>query len=103
MTSRPRSRAAARPSRCSATRSPNQVAPGKSIPAFRIVTRGQTDRVAQSQSFASTLQNAGVHAELQRTVGMTHEEVNDAVGKAGDTVITPPLMDFYRACIAPTP
>ena len=82
---------------------PNQVAPGKSIPKFRIVTRGQTDRVAQSQAFATTLQNAGVHAELQRAVGMTHEDVNDAVGAPGDTVITPPLMDFYRACLAPAP
>jgi acetyl esterase/lipase len=76
----------------------HQVAADESIPAFHIVTRGGTERVAQSQAFGETLRDAGVTATVQRAVGMTHEEVNDAVGKAGDTTITPPLMDFYRAC-----
>ena len=31
--------------------------------------------------------------------GLSHEAVNDAVGKAGDTVITPSLMTFYRGCV----
>jgi acetyl esterase/lipase len=75
------------------------VAPGKGIPSFRIVTRGATARVAQSQAFGTTLRNAGVPATVQVATGLTHEQVNDAVGRAGDTVITPPLMDFYRACV----
>ena len=77
---------------------PNNVTPGKGIPSFHIVTRGLDDRVGQSQAFGATLQAAGVTADVQVARGLTHEEVNDAVGKAGDTVITPPLMAFYRGC-----
>jgi hypothetical protein len=39
-----------------------------------------------------------VAADVQVVRGLTHEEVNDAVGKAGDTVVTPPLMQFFRSC-----
>jgi arylformamidase len=81
---------------------PNNVAPGKGIPSFHIVTRGGAVRVAQSQSFGTTLRNAGVAADVQVTPGLTHEEVNAAVGQPGDTVVTPALMTFFRACITPT-
>ena len=77
---------------------PNQVAPDKDIPAFHIVTRGQPARVAQSEMFAAALRNAGVDAELQVVRGLTHEQVNEAVGDASDTVVTPPLMAFFRGC-----
>ena len=77
---------------------PHNVAPGKSIPSFHIVTRGTPERVTQSQSFGATLREAGVAADVQVVRGLSHEEVNDAVGKAGDTIVTPPLMDFFRGC-----
>ncbi len=77
---------------------PNNVAAGKGIPSFHIVTRGQPDRVAQGQQFGATLQAAGVAADVQVVRGLSHEDVNAAVGKTGDTVITPPLMAFYRDC-----
>lgn len=74
------------------------VAPGKDIPSFHIVTRGAPGRVAESQSFGATLRDAGVPATVQVATGLSHEEVNQAVGRAGDTVITPPLMAFFRGC-----
>jgi len=74
------------------------VACGVGVASVYIVTLGAPARVAQSQSFATTLRNAGVPATVQVATGMSHEEVNDAVGRAGDTVITPPLMAFYRTC-----
>jgi acetyl esterase/lipase len=74
------------------------VAAGKGIPSFHIVTRGARDRVAESQSFGASLRNAGVPATVQVALGLDHEGVNDSVGRAGDTVITPPLMSFYRSC-----
>jgi arylformamidase len=77
---------------------PHNVARGKGIPAFHIVTRGAAARVAQSQSFGATLRDAGIAADVQVVRGLTHGEVNDAVGKAGDTVVTPPLMQFFRGC-----
>jgi acetyl esterase/lipase len=75
------------------------VAPGKGIPSFHIVTRGAPGRVAESQAFGTSLRNAGVPADVQVAAGLDHEGVNDAVGRVGDTVITPPLMSFYRNCI----
>ena len=77
---------------------PNNVAAGKDIPAFHIVTRGAPPRVAQSQAFATTLTNAGFDADAQVVRGLTHEEVNAAVGQAGETTVTKPLMDFFRDC-----
>jgi arylformamidase len=78
---------------------PNNVVAGKGIPAFHIVTRGQPQRVGQSQAFGTTLQQARVTADVQVARGLTHEQVNEAVGKRGDTVVTPPLMTFFRACV----
>jgi arylformamidase len=79
---------------------PDNVAPGKGIPAFHIVTRGRPERVAQSQSFGATLGDAGVQADVQVVRGLTHEEVNDAVGRTGDTIVTPPLLAFFRGCVS---
>jgi acetyl esterase/lipase len=79
---------------------PNNVAAGKGIPSFHIVTRGGPERVGQSQAFGTTLQQAGVTADVQVVRGLTHEEVNEAVGKPGDTVVTPPLMTFFRTCVS---
>jgi acetyl esterase/lipase len=76
-----------------------QVAAGKSIPSFHIVTRGTAIRIGESQKFGSALRDAGVAADVQVATGLTHEDVNDAVGKPGDTVITPPLMSFFRECL----
>jgi acetyl esterase/lipase len=81
---------------------PNNVTAAKGIPSFHIVTRGLDDRVAESQAFGATLRAAGIAADVQVTRGLTHEAVNAAVGKAGDTVVTPPLMTFFRSC-AKTP
>jgi arylformamidase len=80
---------------------PNNVARGKGIPSFHIVTRGGAVRVAQSQSFGSTLRDAGVAADVQVTPGLTHEEVNAAVGQPGETIVTPSLMNFFRDCVTP--
>jgi hypothetical protein len=77
---------------------PHNVGAGKGIPPFHIVTRGSTARVAQSQSFGATLRGAGIDAAVQVASGLSHEAVNEAVGKAGDTVVTPPLMAFFRGC-----
>lgn len=77
----------------------NHVAPDAGIPGFHIVTRGAPGRVAQAQAFGAQLRDAGVDAGVQVATGMSHEAVNDAVGAVGDTVITPPLMGFYRGCV----
>jgi acetyl esterase/lipase len=75
------------------------IAPEKGIPDFLVVTRGTPARVAQSETFATRLRDAGVPTRLVRATGLTHEEVNRAVGDPGDTVVTPSLMDFFRSCL----
>ena len=75
------------------------IAPGEGIPDFLVVTRGLPTRVAPSEEFAARLRDAAVPARLVRATGLTHEEVNCAVGDPGDTVVTPPLMDFFRECL----
>jgi acetyl esterase/lipase len=75
------------------------VAPDKGVPDFLVVTRGTPARVSQSESFAARLREAGVPARVVRATGLTHEEVNKAVGDPSDTVVTPPLMDFFGGCL----
>lgn len=82
---------------------PNNVTPGKDIPAFHIVTRGAPHRVNQSEAFGTTLRNGGVAADVEVVTGLSHEEVNAAVGQAGETTVTGPLMAFYRACVSGDP
>ncbi len=76
----------------------HNVAVGKGIPAFHIVTRGARDRIAEAQAFGAALHGAGVTEDVQVVTGLSHEQVNDAVGQPGETVVTPALMAFYRTC-----
>jgi acetyl esterase/lipase len=74
------------------------VAPNKGIPDFHIITRGTAHRVGEAQAFGDALVRAGVPARVVVARGMSHDEVNAAVGAPGDTRITPALMAFYRSC-----
>ena len=74
------------------------VAPGNGIPSFHIVTRGAPARVAEAQAFGTDLRGARVTEDVQVVGGLTHEQVNDAVGRPGETTVTSPLMAFYRRC-----
>jgi acetyl esterase/lipase len=79
--------------------SPNRnVAPGKDIPAFQIVTRGQPERIAEAEAFGAVLTDAGVDAEVRDVSPLSHAAVNDAV-RAGDPTVGEPLMAFLRECV----
>jgi len=73
-------------------------AAGSSRPRFLVVTRGAARRVAQAESFADALEAGGTDATFLDVSPMTHEETNAAVGAAGDTTVTPAVMDFLRSC-----
>lgn len=79
----------------------NNVAPGTGIPPFHLVARGTTARIAQSQALTAALRAAGVPATAHVVRGLSHEEVNEAVGLPGDEAVTPPLMAFLRTCAEP--
>lgn len=75
------------------------VEPGRGIGDFLLVTRGSSARLAGNQRFQFALEAAGSSAGLVRAAPLTHPEVNDAVGKPGDQIVTPPLMAFFRGCV----
>lgn len=69
-------------------------------PSHFVVTRGSAQRRQQAADHAAALRGVGVRAEVLDASGYTHEQVNSAVGAAGESVVTPPLMQFLRGCLA---
>jgi len=77
----------------------SHVAADKGIPPCLVLTRGTAVREALSAQFVEALEAAGIPTTLVNADPLTHAEVNDAVGAAGDTIVTPPLMAFFRDCV----
>jgi len=77
----------------------NHIEAGKGIPPCFVVTRGTAAREALSARFVAALEGAAIPATLVNADPLTHEEVNAAVGAAGDTIVTPPLMTFFHDCV----
>lgn len=67
---------------------------------YLIVTNDEQDRGGQlSQQFAQTLTNRNVHSEYL-AVPYTHEEINEMLGVAGESVMTPVVTSFLqRRCM----
>jgi acetyl esterase/lipase len=66
---------------------------------FLMFSRGRLDRYQGNLAFRDVLRDAGAHADVRRVNPLTHRQVNEAVGKPGDTLVTPPLLRFLRACV----
>jgi hypothetical protein len=49
------------------------------------------------------LRDAGVTVTVVDAGSLTHAEVNSAVGRRGDSVVTPPLQTFLAECFTATP
>ena len=79
------------------------VEPGKDIPGFLVVERGTPRRRRAVEAFATRLRGAGVATTLMDVGSLSHAEVNAAIGRPGDAVMTPPLAAFLAECLAPTP
>jgi acetyl esterase/lipase len=77
----------------------NNIAPNKGLPDFLLFTRGSPVRARGNQQFADALKAASVQASVVNAEPYSHEQVNEAVGKPGDTIVTPPLMNFFRGCV----
>ena len=77
------------------------VAAGKGIPPFLLVTRGMPARRQQCKDFAATLQKAGIKATVVDATGYSHNQVNSKIGAPGETVVTPPVMQFLAECLGP--
>jgi acetyl esterase/lipase len=74
-------------------------APRDDLPSFLLVTRGTLARRASNATFAAAIEAAGGTAEVVDARPLTHEEVNEAVGQEGDTLVTPPLLAHLDACL----
>jgi len=76
----------------------NHVAAGKGIPRYFVAARGSDWRSAQHQAFIDALQKAGVATTVLDATELEHADLTTLVGAAGDTLVTPALMDFLGGC-----
>jgi acetyl esterase/lipase len=79
------------------------VAPGQGIPPHLLVERGTAARRRVVREYADALARAGVPVTVVEARGLTHGDVNDRIGAPGDTVMTPPLVEFLAECLADPP
>ena len=76
------------------------VAAGKGIPAYFVAARGPEVRLDLHVEFANALRAAGVPTTVLDARDLDHAEVSVDIGAAGDTVMTPAVMDFLSQCLA---
>jgi acetyl esterase/lipase len=74
------------------------VAPGKGIPAFFMAVRGDPWRLATQTAFVEALRKADVPVTVLDSAALEHLDLTTEVGAPGDTLLTPPLMQFLGGC-----
>jgi arylformamidase len=72
---------------------------GGPVPDAVIVTRGVPRRKAQATGFADALRAAGADVTVVDATGYSHADVNQRLGTAGDSVVTPPVTTFLQTCL----
>lgn len=76
----------------------NNLFSGNSYPNFFIAKRGSNTRMGYANAFISKLQSVGVTVSEITANQYDHEGINDAIGAAGETIITEPLKNFFAQC-----
>lgn len=71
---------------------------GESYPHFFIAKRGSLSRLTIANEFIAALQTAQTLVEQVDGSIYSHAEINDAIGQAGESLITTPLLAFIRQC-----
>ena len=74
------------------------VSAGKGIGDFLLASRGEIVRRTMVKAFADKLKTAGSSATIIDAGGLNHAQVNQSIGMAGDTVMTPPVKKFLKTC-----
>jgi acetyl esterase/lipase len=74
------------------------ISSGKGIPAYFVAARGNEMRLGLHTQFVDALRAAGVPVTVLDAQSLDHAEVSVDIGAEGDTVITPPLMEFLGSC-----
>jgi arylformamidase len=76
----------------------NHVSAGKGIPDTLLFVRGDPWRTKPQMAFADALRKAEVPTTVVDAASLEHADLTTQVGAPGDTVVTPPLMDFLHGC-----
>lgn len=76
----------------------NNLVSSTGYPKFFIAKRGALSRITYSNAFISKLKSVGVSVREVTANQYGHEEINDAIGASGETIITQPLKDFFVEC-----
>ena len=74
------------------------IEPGKEFPSFFIAKRGRRARIALADEIINTLEKAGVSVDQVNGNPYSHSEINEAIGKQGETMITEKLLGFFKTC-----
>lgn len=69
------------------------------VPPFVVVTRGQASRRQAAATFVDAIDAGGGDATLVNVAPLTHEQVNDVLGRTDDTRVTPPVTDLLRSVL----
>lgn len=76
----------------------NNLFKGTIYPNFFIAKRGTNTRIAYANDFINKLQGVGIAVSEITANQYDHEGINDAIGAAGETIVTEPLKNFFVQC-----
>ncbi len=71
---------------------------GESYPNFFIAKRGSQSRLDLANQFMAALETDQTMVTQVDGSIYSHAEINEAIGQAGESLITTPLLDFIRQC-----
>ncbi|MEZ5139156.1 MAG: carboxylesterase family protein [Acidimicrobiales bacterium] len=73
--------------------------PASEAPDAIGVVRGTAQRRRIERAYLDEVAATGAATTLIDASTLTHNEVNSRIGAPGDTVMTPPLLDFLHTCL----
>ncbi len=76
----------------------HNIVSGVSYPKFFIAKRGNTNRIQIANDFINTLKQNGVFVSQINGSIYSHSEINQAIGKDGEELITNELKLFLKNC-----
>lgn len=76
----------------------HNISDGTDYPPFFVAKRGLTERIESADKFIGRLSEVGVSVEEVDGSIYDHAGINEAIGQDGESLITIPLIDFFRKC-----
>ena len=79
-----------------------QVDPGEMLPDMLVINQDRPRSRTGGRAFVEAVESAGGDARLVVATGLDHQGINQAVGRNGDDVVTPEIVELLTRCTAPT-